>query len=88
MAIDQGPLLTTRQVLTTAEERFTRAIASAQTANSASLRHLARSTARARLGVGNLAGAASDAEAIPARFIWNAEYATADARRENPASST
>ena len=84
MAIDQGPLLTPRQVLMTAEERFTRAIASAQAANNANLRHLATlGRARARLGVGNLAGAASDAETIPVGFVWNAEYATADARREN-----
>jgi hypothetical protein len=84
MAVDQGPLLTPRQVLTTAEERFTRAIAAAQAANNANLRHLATlGRARVRLDLGNLAGAASDAETIPAGFVWNAEYATADARREN-----
>jgi hypothetical protein len=84
MAIDQGPLLTPRQVLATAEERFTRAITAAQAANNANLRHLATlGRARVRLGLGNLAGAASDAETIPAGFVWNAEFSTVDARREN-----
>jgi hypothetical protein len=84
MAVDQGPLLTPAQVLATAEERFTRAIAHAQAANNANLRHLATlGRARARLDRGDLAGAAADAEAIPAGFVWNAEYATADPRREN-----
>ncbi len=84
LAFDQGPLLTPRDVLTTAEERFTRAIASAQAAGNANLRHLATlGRARARLDLGNLAGAAADAEQIPAGFVWNAEYATVDARREN-----
>lgn len=84
MAVDQGPLLTPAQVLATAEERFTRAIASAQAANNTNLRHLATlGRARVRLDLGNLAGAAADAEQIPAGFVWNAEYATVDARREN-----
>lgn len=84
MSIDQGPLLTPRQVLTTAEERFTQAITFAQAANNANLRHLATlGRARVRLDLGNLAGAATDAESIPAGFVWNAEYATVDARREN-----
>lgn len=84
MAIDQGPLLTPRQVLTTAEERFTKAITHAQAANNANLRHLATlGRARVRLDLGNLAGAATDAETIPSGFVWNAEYATVDARREN-----
>ena len=84
MSIDQGPLLTPRDVLTTAEARFTSAIASAQAANNANLRHLATlGRARVRLGLGNLPGAATDAESIPSGFVWNAEYATVDARREN-----
>ncbi len=84
MAVDQGPLLTRREVLTLAEARFTRAITAAQAANNANLRHMATlGRARVRLGLGNLAGAATDAETIPAGFVWNAEYATADARREN-----
>src|SRR5690606_5816923 len=32
---------------------------------------------------GNLAGAAADAELIPAGFVWNAQYSTAEGRREN-----
>src|SRR5690606_16145880 len=38
---------------------------------------------RARLDLGDLAGAAADAEQIPADFVWNAEYSTVDGRREN-----
>lgn len=84
MAIDQGPLLTPRDVLTAAEARFTRAITAAQAASNTNLRHLATlGRARVRLDLGNLAGAATDAETIPTGFVWNAEYATADARREN-----
>jgi len=84
MAIDQGPLLTPTDVLTRAEERFTQALAHATAAGDASLGHLATAgRARARLGLGNLAGAAADAEQIPADFVWNAEYSTVDGRREN-----
>jgi hypothetical protein len=84
MAIDQGPLLTRQQVFQKAEERFTTAIAAAQAPADSLLRRLAiAGRARARLDLGNLAGAAADAEQIPPGFVWNAEYSTTDARREN-----
>ena len=84
MAIDEGPLMTPAQVMAKAEERFTAAIAHATAANNANLRHLATAgRARARLFLGNLAGAASDAETIPAGFVWNAEYSSVSERREN-----
>ena len=84
MAFDQGPLLQPRSVLARAESLFTRAIQHAQAANNAPLRHLATTgRARARLDQGNLAGAAADAEQVPAGFVWNAEYSTVDPRREN-----
>ena len=84
MAIDQGPLMTPAQVFALAEERFTAAAAFAQTAGNARLGQMALAgRARARLDLGNLAGAAADAEQIPAGFVWNAEYATVEGRREN-----
>ena len=84
MAIDQGPLLTPADVLARAEDHFTAAIASADAAGRTDVRHLALlGRARARLDLGDLAGAAADAEQIPAGFVWNAEYSTVDGRREN-----
>lgn len=84
MAIDQGPLMTPQEVLAVAEERFTSAIAHADAAGRADVRHLALAgRARTRLDRGNLEGAASDAEQVPDGFVWNAEYSTVDGRREN-----
>lgn len=84
MAVNQGPLMTPREVLTEAEKRFTAAITHADAAGDADLRLLALAgRARARLDLGDLAGAAADAALIPAGFVWNAEYSTVDGRREN-----
>jgi hypothetical protein len=84
MAIDQGPLMTPAAVLAIAEERFTQALGHAETAGRSDLRLLALAgRARARLDLGNLAGAAADAEQIPEGFVWNAEYSTVEGRREN-----
>ena len=84
MAVNQGPLMTPAEVLAAAEERFTAAITHADAAGDAQLRLLALAgRARARLDLGNLAGAAADAEQIPAGFVWNAQYSTVDGRREN-----
>lgn len=84
MAIDQGPLMTPADVLTRAEGHFTAATASADAAGRDDVRLLALlGRARARLDLGDLTGAAADAEQIPADFVWNAEYSTVDGRREN-----
>jgi starch-binding outer membrane protein, SusD/RagB family len=84
MAFDQGPLQTREQVFQRAEERFTSAIAHAEAAGNTQLRLLAvAGRARTRLNLGNMTGAASDAEQIPQGFIWNAEYAAVDGSREN-----
>jgi starch-binding outer membrane protein, SusD/RagB family len=84
MAIDQGPLLTRDQVMETAEERFTSAISHAEAAGNTELRTLATAArARARLNLGDLSGAASDAEQVPQGFAWYAEYSTVNGRREN-----
>jgi hypothetical protein len=84
MAIDQGPLMTPPEVLAIAETKFTEAIGLAEAAGLEDLRLLAvAGRARTRLDLGNLEGAASDADEIPEGYVWNAEYSTTDARREN-----
>lgn len=84
MAIDQGPLMTPAEVLAVAEQKFTEAIGLAEQADNADVRLLALAgRARARLDLGDLAGAAADAEQIPEGFVWNAEYSTVEGRREN-----
>lgn len=84
MAVDQGPLMSREEVMRVAEERFTTAIGHAQAAGNNGIRTLATAgRARARLNLGDLAGAASDAEQVPPGFVWNAEYSTVNGRREN-----
>ncbi len=84
MAVDQGPLMTPKQVLAVAEEKFTKAIAFAEKSGRADLRLLAvAGRARTRLDLGNMEGAASDAAEIPAGYVWNAQYSTSEGRREN-----
>lgn len=84
MAIDQGPLMTPDQVLQEAEARFDQAISLAESAGDTGLRDLALAgRARTRLNLGNMEGAAADAERIPEGFVWHSEYSTVDGRREN-----
>ena len=84
MAIDQGPLMTPHEVLAVAETKFSAAIGYAEAAGRDDLRLLAvAGRARTRLDLGNLDGAASDADQIPEGYVWNAEYSTSDSRREN-----
>jgi hypothetical protein len=84
MAFDQGPVMTRQQVFQRAEQRFAAAIGHADAAGNVDLRRMASlGRARTRLNLGNLSGAASDAEEIPIRFVWNAEYSTVDGMREN-----
>jgi starch-binding outer membrane protein, SusD/RagB family len=83
-AIDVGPALTSAQLLAEAEIRFDRAIEAATSAGDDQILNLARlGRARARLGQGDLVGAAADAGLIPAGFVVNATYSNARARREN-----
>jgi hypothetical protein len=84
MAFDEGPLMTRQQSFQRAEARFTAAIAQAQGAANTNLRLLATlGRARARLDLKNMAGAAADADQIPAGFVFNAEYSTVTGMREN-----
>lgn len=83
-AIDSGPALTPNEVLALAEDRFTAAIQHAQASNNAEILHMAYvGRARARLGLGNLAGAASDARQVPEGFRKDATHSGVNARREN-----
>ena len=82
--IATGPELTTVQLLDSAEARFTKAVAAASAPADSNLLRLALvGRARARLGRGNLAGAAEDAARVPASFVYNAVSADNAARRNN-----
>jgi hypothetical protein len=84
MAVDQGPLMSQAEVLAIAETRLTSAISLAQSAGNTDLANLAvTGRARARLNLGDNAGAAADAALIPEGFVWNAEYSEIQERREN-----
>ena len=82
MALDNGPLMTPDAVLAIAEARFTTAMDLA--GGDPSIMNMARvGRARVRLDRGNLAEAASDADLVPEGFVRNADYSTAQVRREN-----
>ncbi len=83
-ALDVGPELTPAQLLAEAETRFTRAIDAATTVGDEQTLNLALlGRARARLGLGNLPGAAEDAALIPEGFLVEATYSGTRTRREN-----
>lgn len=84
LAIDNGPLMTPADVLKLAEERFGEALELAAQARDADIENMARvGRARARLDLGDAAGAAADAEQVPAGYVRNATYSTIEIRREN-----
>jgi len=67
-----------------AEERFTRAIEAGQAAGNTPVRNLALvGRARARLNLGNLAGAAADARLVPTDFVLSASASNAATKRQN-----
>lgn len=83
-AIDAGPELTSEQVLTEAEARFTKALAAAQSAGDAELVSLAYlGRAKARLDRGDREGALSDARQVPAGFVYDATYEAGNSRQYN-----
>jgi hypothetical protein len=79
-AFDGGPELSPPEVLELAEARFTTAIEHAS-GDYLSLAHLGR--ARARLDLGDLAGAAADAREVPDGFVYYATRSSADNSRQN-----
>ena len=82
IALDGGPGLTRDQSLAIAEARFTTAIGPA-TAGSDILNLARVGRARVRLDLGKRAEAAADAALVPAGFVYNATYSTANDRRRN-----
>ncbi len=83
-AIDLGPELTPVEMFAQAEERFTRAIAAAQTAGNTTMLNAAYvGRARAALGRGDGASAMADALLVPAGFVLNASYSATPPRRYN-----
>jgi starch-binding outer membrane protein, SusD/RagB family len=83
-AFDLGPKVNQAGMFALAEQRFTTAIAAAQTSGQTSIRDAAYvGRARARLFQANNAGAAADAALVPAGFVYDATYAASDLRRFN-----
>ena len=87
-AFDLGPLVDQKGMFVLAESRFTDAIAAAQAAG-ASMNNVLNAAylgrARVRLYQHNNAGAISDAQQVPAGFVFNAAMDATNARRFNHA---
>lgn len=87
-AFDLGPELQPAAVFALAEDRFTKALASATAAGStpaaADIANMARvGRARVRLALRNTAGALSDAQAVTAGYVKNAARAQGDITLQN-----
>jgi hypothetical protein len=83
-AFDLGPAVDQQGMFALAEQRFTAAIAAAQTAGDKNILNAAYvGRARVRLYQGNKAGAAADAALVPAGFVYNATYDASNSRRYN-----
>jgi len=84
MAIDLSAAQTPSAIHTMAEQRFSTAITSAQAAGSGAKKWLDAAyvgRARARLNLGNTAGAAADAALVTTGFRLDATFSAADSRR-------
>ena len=72
-ALDEGPEMTTTQLFTQAESRFSEALSIAQSQGLTDMENAALvGRARMRLFLGNTAGALTDAQNVPAGFVMNA----------------
>ncbi|HEX5437219.1 MAG TPA: RagB/SusD family nutrient uptake outer membrane protein [Gemmatimonadaceae bacterium] len=84
MALDGGKLMQPSDVLTIAEDKFTKALDLAQAAGDTDLESMSLvGRARVRLDLGDLAGAAADAKLVPQGYVRYAEYSEARPVREN-----
>ncbi len=84
VAIDLSEELPHTTVIQRAVERFTTAINAAQAAGDAAILNLARvGRARAYLALGQNQQALTDAQAVPANFVYNATASAANPRRYN-----
>lgn len=83
-AIDQGPEIGQQELFALAEEKFNLAIQEGGTAGLGDLVNAAYvGRARVRLFQGDMTGAIDDAEQVPAGFVYNADYSSANNRRYN-----
>ncbi|MGH7446738.1 MAG: RagB/SusD family nutrient uptake outer membrane protein, partial [Longimicrobiales bacterium] len=84
VSFDVGPELQPADAFARAEERFTRAIAAATAAGDDETLNMARvGRARARLNMGNGAGAVADAALVPEGFVKASVRSDLDARSRN-----
>ena len=84
MALDNGPKITRDSTLKLAVVRFTDALDRANKLPDASLKNMALvGRARAKLDLGDLAGAAADAILVDSGFVRNAEFSESNVTREN-----
>lgn len=82
VTMDAGPIMTKAEVLTVAEQWFTEAMTLAgSTTDIVNMARVGR--ARARIGLGNWAGAIADASAVPAGYTKNVTRDTNQQRRWN-----
>ena len=84
MTVNGGPAMTKQETWKAAVQHFTDGLAFAQTANNIDLQNMARvGRARAELDLGDLAAAATDAQAVPAGYVRNAGFSETTPAREN-----
>lgn len=82
--IDYGGEIQKDSVFKIAVTRFSEAIAAAQTAGNTDITRMAfLGRARAKLNLGDYAGAKADAQQVPAGYVKNATYSDAIGRRNN-----
>lgn len=83
-ALDLGPEITNIQLFAAAENRFTKALQYATTANVTAYKNAANvGLARVRLFQGNKSGAVSAAQLVPAGFVLNGTASDSETRRYN-----
>ena len=83
-SIDYGGEIPRDSAFRIAVNRFTEAIAAAQATNTTDILRMAYlGRARAKLNLGDYAGAKADAQQIPAGFVRNATYSATVGRRNN-----
>ena len=83
-SIDYGGQIQRDSVFKIAVTRFTEAIAAAQSAGNTDIVRMSYlGRARAKLNLGDYAGAKADAQQIPAGYVKNATYSDAVGRRNN-----
>jgi len=84
IALDLGPEMMPDEVFAEAEDRFTRAMDAASAVGDDEILNLVRvGRARARLNMGDGAGAAADAALVPEGFEYAFQYSVQDASTEN-----